>query len=183
MSSQGTLTIREYAVEPGLLAKSRFVLLVRPWSKRRESLVDTPDSSVNTSTIKLEAEINDACGYLDPDSLIAPIAKTLRNPFSQAVIVGRARNSDIVLPSQTVSKVHAYLTLPTGDASVLVKDCNSTNGTFVLIGSGPRKLVEGEALRAVPDTELRFGTVDCLVVESSHLHEILSGARPLPKRR
>lgn len=181
MSRQEALTLREYAVEPSLLTPSRFVLLVRPRPSRREPLVDTPSSSVNTSTVKLELGDDDAGGYLDPDALIVPIVKTDRNPFSQAVIVGRARNSDIVLLSPTVSKVHAYLTIPASDQSVLVKDCNSTNGTFVLIGSGPRRLVEGEALRAVPDTELRFGTVDCVVVDSSHLHEILSGAKPLPR--
>ena len=167
------ITVRDYVVFPDValsVAGAHFLLLVRSWSKKWEATVDTPTSGSASSTARLNQGEQGSAGYLDPDALIIPIRKTDRNPFAQTVIVGRARNSDVVLESATVSKVHAYLLLSADDPSaVTVKDCRSTNGTFVLLGSGPKRLVDGEEFRAVGGVELRFGTVDCMVVEASGL--------------
>ena len=71
---------------------------------------------------------------------------------TEALVVGRAATSDIVLPADMVSRAHCRLSPdPTG---VTVEDLQSTNGTF-LAGkrlSAPTLLPPGTALRIGPYT-------------------------------
>lgn len=39
---------------------------------------------------------------------VEPIIKSARNPFNDRIFVGRAKNTDLVLENESVSKVHAY---------------------------------------------------------------------------
>jgi hypothetical protein len=71
--------------------------------------------------------------------------------------VGRSRNCEIHLPHLSVSTVHAELVAT--DEGLHLRDCGSTNGTFV----------DGVPCREtwlIPGQQLRFGHVD-LVVEST----------------
>jgi hypothetical protein len=83
----------------------------------REALEETEQGGDSPSRI---AECFDGVEFL---------VKSGRNPFSEAIIVGRAPNSDISIPDSTVSKVHAYIRqTPSGWA---ITDHNSTNGTYM----------------------------------------------------
>ena len=77
------------------------------------------------------------------------------NAFDMMVTIGRARNNDIEIRSQDVSKFHAYVMFgASGEASIT--DAGSTYGTFV----------KGRALKAREDRvpllagdEVRLGSV------------------------
>jgi len=85
-----------------------------------------------------------------------PIQKRDSSSFLQHVSVGRARNHDIVLRHDTVSKFHAWFEL-SADTGLMVKDMDSTNHTYV---DGTR--IEKRA-KVEPGQTVRFGSVECHV--------------------
>jgi hypothetical protein len=88
-----------------------------------------------------------------PKCHVVPIRKRSEVSFLHHVSVGRARNHDIVLRHKSVSKFHAWFEL-TQDVRLFVKDCDSSNHTFV----NGTKVKDREEVRA-GDT-LRFGSVE-----------------------
>jgi hypothetical protein len=71
--------------------------------------------------------------------------------------VGRALSSDIVIPNQTVSERHA--SIERTDGGILLKDLNSTNGTYV---NGLR--VKESSLSG--QMNLQFGLVQAVFIEN-----------------
>jgi pSer/pThr/pTyr-binding forkhead associated (FHA) protein len=69
--------------------------------------------------------------------------------------VGRAASSDLVLDNDSVSKMHASLSI--GDDGVLsVADTGSTNGTFI----NGQRIAYGKAVALVDGDVLKFGQVE-----------------------
>ncbi|MEZ6186857.1 MAG: FHA domain-containing protein [Planctomycetota bacterium] len=65
----------------------------------------------------------------DPqEAVLVPLLKSARNPFTQFLTVGRARNNDVILTAPSVSKVHAWLS-HAGPSGWFLMDNASTNGT------------------------------------------------------
>ena len=62
------------------------------------------------------------------NALVLPVSKSSRNPFSNLITLGRARNNDLILSSPSVSKVHAWF-LDGGPSGWFLQDNGSTNGT------------------------------------------------------
>lgn len=89
-------------------------------------------------------------GCLGPSVSATTMALT-RFPF----LIGRDASSDLALPSRNVSKRHAQILHTTG--AVLVRDLDSTNGTFVngLRISQPTPVGEGDLIRFA-DVELQL---------------------------
>jgi hypothetical protein len=58
-----------------------------------------------------------------------PLIKSSRNPWSDRISVGRARNNDVVLFRQSVSKLHAHFFVQ--GSGLAVCDAGSSNGTRV----------------------------------------------------
>ncbi len=88
------------------------------------------------------------------------------NPHSERkYTIGRGLNCDIVLSDDTVSRVHAELTL-LEDGKLLVTDCSSTQGTFLMQHGGEARAIKQELVLA-RDT-LRFGNVSMSVKELLH---------------
>lgn len=77
------------------------------------------------------------------------------NAFGMMVTIGRAKNNDITIPAQDVSKFHAYIRFdPDGNATLT--DAGSSLGTFI----GGRTLVPREEKAPLTDgTLIRLGTV------------------------
>lgn len=65
-------------------------------------------------------------------------------------VVGRDQASDIIIPDPTVSKQHAAIEV--GDDGVILRDLDSTNGTYI----GGQRITEA---RVTGRTRLRFGNV------------------------
>lgn len=82
------------------------------------------------------------------DDRVVPIAAT-------EVVVGRGEHADIFLEDSSISRFHARLQVR--GSELLVTDLESRNGTFV---NGERVV---SPQRVGPATELRFGTLVCIV--------------------
>jgi hypothetical protein len=86
-------------------------------------------------------------------SLVVPLRKSSKNPFTALFFVGRAENNDLVIPHPTVSKSHAYISRRT-DGQWIVQDTGSLNGLFLAgrrcPASTSRDLHDG--------VEIHFGT-------------------------
>jgi len=101
---------------------------------------------------------------------IVPLGKRAdaERVFSERVTLGRARNSDVVLRHESVSKFHAWFGRDEHNA-YFVADASSHNGTFrngALVGPG-------ENARIGPGDLLRFGTVEATYCDAATLHAAL----------
>jgi hypothetical protein len=88
--------------------------------------------------------------------------------FSERVTIGRARNSDVVLRHESVSKFHAWFARDEQNA-YFVQDASSHNGTWrngvVLQGGETARLASGDLLR--------FGNVEATYCDAATLHAAL----------
>lgn len=101
-------------------------------------------------------------------SKIVPVLKTDRNPFSGQISVGRAKNCDIILRDQTVSKHHAYFRV-LGPSSAEVVDMSSQNTTRV--NGAP--VVPGQPHPVESGDTITFGGVACLFLDANGLYRML----------
>lgn len=77
------------------------------------------------------------------------------NAFDMMVTIGRARNNDIELRAQDVSKFHAYIMFaPNGEASIT--DAGSTYGTFV---KGRQLRAREDKVALAPGDLVKLGSV------------------------
>lgn len=70
--------------------------------------------------------------------------------------IGRSPTCDIVLADDSVSRIHAELAF-LEDGKLLVTDCRSTQGTFLMPHRGKERTIRQELVS--PLDALRFGTV------------------------
>lgn len=83
---------------------------------------------------------------LTDGSKVFPVVKNTKT-FPDKISVGRARNTDLIIPDGDLSKLHAMISVtPTG---YTIGDADSKNGTFV----NGRRLESGEH-RALSDDDL-----------------------------
>lgn len=84
--------------------------------------------------------------------------------FATRISIGRARNKDIVLRDQTVSKFHGWFLRDEGD-SLSFADAGSTNGTHingtVVKTRGPQRLRAGDRIR-IGSVETMIATAELL---------------------
>jgi hypothetical protein len=97
---------------------------------------------------------------------VVPIRKRSEVSFLHHVSVGRARNHDIVLRHKSVSKFHAWFEI-TQDVRLFVKDCDSSNHTFV----NGKQVKDREEVR--PGDTLRFGSVEGRICTSEGLWRLM----------
>lgn len=89
-------------------------------------------------------------------------------PFADRISVGRARNNDIVLRDQSVSKFHAWFEYGE-DENFYLRDARSTNATSL---NGVRVSRDLELVK--PGSEIAFGGVTCILCEGAMLWEVLN---------
>jgi hypothetical protein len=105
-------------------------------------------------------------GFARASCHVVPVCKRSEVSFLHHVSVGRARNHDIVLRHRSVSKFHAWLEL-TQEARLYVKDCDSSNHTFV--NSTPVK----DRAELQPGDTVKFGSVEARVCTSEGLWRLM----------
>lgn len=151
-------------------------------------MIDTPPDRelAACSTAELILGEDTVSRYVAPGAVVVPVRKSRRNPFADAIIVGRSANCDLRLHDNSVSKVHCYLLPPPGWPAVngrwKIQDQGSTNGTTLLLGSGPAKLSSGKPMTLAPDQELRFGGVEAIFLEGARLAPLVDHAQELWRR-
>jgi hypothetical protein len=103
------------------------------------------------------------------DHYLAPLRKRriAGKPFLLRISVGRARNNDIVLRHESVSKFHAWFECD-DDGCFYLGDAKSTNGTLVSGVTVTRDLLPVE-----DGDELRFGSVSTILVTAATLWDAL----------
>ena len=77
-----------------------------------------------------QTEISSKFGAAQLAMLVVTLRKVQKN-FPRMITVGRTSNSDIVIPDDSVSKMHAFFQRLENGTSFGLTDAGSTNGTFV----------------------------------------------------
>lgn len=99
---------------------------------------------------------------------VVPLVKSAANPYENRIIVGRARNCDVVLRGDDVSKVHGeFKILENGDAELT--DRRSSNGTWV----NGRRLDAGAKIVIKPGDTIRFASLETVFVSNADLYDRL----------
>lgn len=98
---------------------------------------------------------------------VTPLAK--RQAFSiERLTIGRSNANDVVLRHASVSKTHAYIEYDEHDVFYLA-DEGSTNGTQI----GGRTLEPGDLEIVAPGEVIRFGEVECVLVDAGAFWDLL----------
>ena len=100
---------------------------------------------------------------------IFPVVKAHRNPWRDHVSVGRARNNDIVIADESVSKLHAHFNIG-GDGSMSIQDAGSRNGTLV----NTTKLVTGVVVPLASGDRVAFGRIEMLLLDAGALYDFIA---------
>ena len=88
---------------------------------------------------------------------LALAVKKHRSPGTDAVLVGRSRENDLVLPFESVSRLHGFIRF-SREGLWSVEDAGSTNGTFV----ADRAIKPGIREPVKDGDSVRFGWVQCV---------------------
>ncbi len=103
-----------------------------------------------------------------PGSVI-PLVKSTDNPYQGKIIVGRARNCDVVLRHASVSKFHAELRVRARGAAEF-SDKGSRNGCMIedeiVEANTPHPLVSG--------TRIQIGAIFAVFLGPSELYDALA---------
>ena len=120
-----------------------------------------------------EAMIQD--GYsrdIRRDAKVFSVVKSTKT-FPDKISIGRARNTDVLIPDGDVSKLHAIVSVQ--DGVYKVADQDSKNGTFVngrkLEGSESRELADDDLIWFGPKISFRF-----LLPKTFHARLVSMGA-------
>ena len=89
--------------------------------------------------------------------------------FTGRISLGRARNKDLSLRSQNISKLHAWFEYDAA-GKLLVADAGSKNGTKV----GGVRLQPREPVPVAHGTEIRFGPLEAMVCSLEQFWEVAS---------
>jgi len=114
-----------------------------------------------------------------PGTYLFEVKKHADNSWLEWIAVGRARNNDLILRHQSVSKLHARIHLENegvagaADRSRFwMTDMKSTAGTTI----NSAFLKPSEPFPLNPGDEIRLGLVTCEFLDSAALHRRLTGA-------
>ena len=111
-----------------------------------------------------------------PGTYLYEVRKHADNSWLEWIAIGRARNNDLVLRHQSVSKLQARIHSDKGnvadgniDSTYWLTDMKSTAGTTVngipILPSKPHQLESGN--------RIRLGQVDCVFFDSAGLYDYL----------
>lgn len=107
--------------------------------------------------------------------LALPVRK-ISSPGADAILVGRGRENDLVLPFESVSRLHAFLRFDR-DGAWTLEDAGSTNGTFVR----SRRLKPGSQEPLDDTAPLRFGWIEAAFRTPTGFFHELCAIRELSK--
>ncbi len=95
------------------------------------------------------------------------LIKSEGSPWMNRISVGRARNNDIVLPHNSVSKLHAHFTK--GDTGGLtLSDAGSRNGTRI----NAQRILDTDPVPISPGDLITFGGISVTHIDSGGLYDL-----------
>lgn len=98
--------------------------------------------------------------------------------MTKSFSIGRDKNCDIPIADDSVSRLHAQLTV--SEDKILISDCGSSNGTHVVRSSARQRVSE---MRLMAGDKVEFGSVTLTFEQlmSALRPEIQPAATPQPK--
>jgi FHA domain len=141
------------------------------------TVVQTPTEQPLIGNRGGSAEAELARRLLDGGHFIVPLRKRTGGDalYMDRISVGRARNKDIVLRHQSVSKFHCWFEVDDTGA-FHVTDAGSKNSTKV----NTKVLAARERTRVEPSDIVRFGSVEAIVCAPRVLWAALGGGKRPP---
>jgi pSer/pThr/pTyr-binding forkhead associated (FHA) protein len=115
---------------------------------------------------------------IDPEMLAFPLTKRTESQLS-FVSIGRLAGNDIVLPSESVSKFHAYVKPDDAGVFALLQDGRSSNGTFVE-GERVHRRGEGPPTLLRNGSAVRFANLSMVTVDAEALLKLAHTPLTLP---
>jgi hypothetical protein len=113
--------------------------------------------------------LEDLMGWIAAARCFAIALEQREGAFSGRISLGRARNKDLSLRSQNISKLHAWFEYDAA-GTLMVADAGSKNGTKV----GGVRLVAREMVPIAYGTEIRFGPIEAMVCSLEQFWEVAS---------
>lgn len=110
----------------------------------------------------------DASATLAPGVEIIEVMKAAGNPYPERIAIGRARNCDVVIRDQSVSKLHAHFRVGERGKLDLV-DAGSQNGTRV----NGRQLAPNAPTPVQCGDKLTIGRVQSTLMDPASLYDML----------
>jgi hypothetical protein len=111
-----------------------------------------------------------------PEPFLRRVEKSDRNPWRSRISVGRAPNNDLILRHHSISKLHAHVHVGTlarlglsHGGELLLEDAGSMNGTRV----EGRRLQADQTVKVASGARLRFGDVECQLLDAAALYASL----------
>jgi hypothetical protein len=101
-------------------------------------------------------------------SEVLTVAKAPGNPYPDRISIGRARNCDVVLRHESVSKLHGHFR-KRSDGALELTDLQSQNGTRI----NDRRIPPDAPEMVTPADVLVFGSLGVLYVDSEGLFDVL----------
>lgn len=98
---------------------------------------------------------------------VFPLVKAPNAPWPERISIGRARNNDVVLRDNSISKLHAIFM--TGPTPLTLVDAGSRNGTRV----NDRKLANGEKVVLKVSDTVVLGAVSLVLLDSFGLYDLI----------
>ena len=128
--------------------------------------VSSPKDTYSTE-LQLLSDVDDASAHTGSVStLVLPVHSPVH-----IVTLGRATDSDVVIPDPSVSRRHALMKRR-GDGVFLMLDAGSSNGTTV---NGASVLARGQGppTEVKPGDNVRLGRVECTFIDASALRDFV----------
>jgi hypothetical protein len=96
------------------------------------------------------------------------LIKQASNPWPERISLGRARNNDVVLPDNSVSKLHAHYTKDKDDRMFII-DAGSRNGTVV----NGKRLASNERAEVKFEDTIIIGVLQLVLVTSGMVYDLV----------
>jgi hypothetical protein len=96
------------------------------------------------------------------------LIKQASNPWPERISIGRARNNDVVLPDNSVSKLHAHYTQDK-EGRMFIIDAGSRNGTVV----NGKRLMGNERAQVKFEDTIVIGVLQLALVTSGMVYDLV----------
>jgi hypothetical protein len=111
------------------------------------------------------------------DYELVALVKAERSPYLDRILIGRARNCDVMLRAGSVSKAHAFL--HRSPASWMLTDMDSHNGTRV----DDQRLSPRVATPVSTGQSVSFGAFEARLLDAGAVHALVSRLLSSPRLR